>query len=165
MCSDDGRAMHSSPLRRQAHRFGRQRTQSAIEFPCYAPQQDGKSTKMTGNLANVGLHSCIDASRRPQTTTTTQDRPRRTLTPEVAVSRQMFVDIPSLILRPQAPLAPAQRTLRQVRRAATGGVCLGTRCKQSGVFQHCGAVNRRLRSPFARGKRNCHCPNLIEERS
>ncbi len=54
MCSDDGRAMHSSPLRRQAHRFGRQRTQSAIEFPCYAPQQDGKSTKMTGNLANVG---------------------------------------------------------------------------------------------------------------
>src|SRR3954451_6365342 len=35
---------------------------------------------------------------------------------------------------------------------SNGRVCLGTRCKQSGAFQHCGAVNRRLRSPFSRGK-------------
>ena len=45
VCPDEGRAMRSSPLRRQAQRFGRRHSQSPIEFPCSAPQRDGKSPK------------------------------------------------------------------------------------------------------------------------
>src|SRR3954449_4209722 len=55
MCPDEGRAMRSNPLRRQAQRFGRRHSQPPIEFPCSAPQRDGKSPKTTGNPANVGL--------------------------------------------------------------------------------------------------------------
>ena len=55
VCPDEGRAMRSSPLRRQAQRFGRRHSQPPIEFPCSAPQRDGKSPKTTGNPANVGL--------------------------------------------------------------------------------------------------------------
>ena len=54
VCPDEGRAMRSSPLRRQAQRFGRRHSQPPIEFPCSAPQRDGKSPKTTGNPANVG---------------------------------------------------------------------------------------------------------------
>jgi hypothetical protein len=54
VCPDEGRAMRSSALRRQAQRFGRRHNQPPIEFPCSAPQRDGKSPKMTGSPANVG---------------------------------------------------------------------------------------------------------------
>src|SRR3954466_14470981 len=47
--------MRSSPLRRQAQRFGRRHSQPSIEFPCSAPQRDGKFHKTTGNPANVGI--------------------------------------------------------------------------------------------------------------
>src|SRR5215213_8000432 len=54
VCPNAGRAMRSSPLRRKAHRFGRRHSQPPIEFPCSAPQRDGKSLNTTGNPANVG---------------------------------------------------------------------------------------------------------------
>ena len=44
----------SSALRRPIRRFGCRHSQPPIEFPCSAPQRDGKSPKMTGNPANVG---------------------------------------------------------------------------------------------------------------
>jgi len=43
VCPDEGREMRSSPLRRQAQRFGRRHSQPPIEFPCSAPQWDRKS--------------------------------------------------------------------------------------------------------------------------
>ena len=57
MCPDEGRAIRSSPLRRQAHRFGRRHSQSPTKFPCCAPQRDGKFPKTTGNPANVGWNA------------------------------------------------------------------------------------------------------------
>jgi hypothetical protein len=60
MCPDEGRAIRSSPLRRQAHRFGRRHSQSPTKFPCCAPQRDGKFPKTTGNPANVGLPELTD---------------------------------------------------------------------------------------------------------
>jgi hypothetical protein len=54
VCLDEGRAMRSNPLRRQAQRFGRRHSQPPIEFPCSAPQRDGKSPKTTGHPADVG---------------------------------------------------------------------------------------------------------------
>ena len=42
VCTDAGRAMRSSPLGRSAHRFGRRHSQPPIDFPCNAPQRDGK---------------------------------------------------------------------------------------------------------------------------
>jgi len=59
VCPDEGRAMRSNPLRRQAQRFGRRHSQPPIEFPCSAPQRDGKSPKMTGHPADVGLEAEI----------------------------------------------------------------------------------------------------------
>ncbi len=59
VCPDEGRAMRSSPLRRQAQRFGRRHSQPPIEFPCSAPQRDGKSPKTTGHPADVGLEAEI----------------------------------------------------------------------------------------------------------
>jgi hypothetical protein len=70
VCPDAGRAMRSSPLRRKTHRFGRRHSQPPIEFPCSAPQRDGKSPKTTGNPANVGQ----DRSRRWRTVETGPDR-------------------------------------------------------------------------------------------
>jgi hypothetical protein len=58
VCPDEGRAMRSNPLRRQAQRFGCRHSQPPIEFPCSAPQRDGKSPKTIGNPANVGSESC-----------------------------------------------------------------------------------------------------------
>jgi hypothetical protein len=55
VCPDEGRAMRSSPLRLQAQRFGCRHSQPPTEFPCSAPQRDGKSPKTTGNPANAGL--------------------------------------------------------------------------------------------------------------
>src|SRR3954454_6995166 len=48
VCPDEGRPIRSSPLRRHAQRFGRRHSQSPIEFPCSAPQRDGKSHKRPG---------------------------------------------------------------------------------------------------------------------
>jgi hypothetical protein len=45
---------------------------------------------------------------------------------EVAVPRQMFADILSLIARLRAPPEPARRAAGQVRRAIRGELCLGT---------------------------------------
>src|SRR3954454_12933866 len=59
VCLDEGRAMRSSPLRRQAQRFGRRHSQPSIEFPCSAPQRDGKFHKTTGNPANVGSNPIV----------------------------------------------------------------------------------------------------------
>ena len=56
VCPDEGRAMRSSPLRRQAQRFGRRHSQPPIEFPCSAPQRSGKSPKMPGNLGECRLN-------------------------------------------------------------------------------------------------------------
>jgi len=47
-------------------------------------------------------------------------------TAEVAVPRQMFADILSLIARLRAPPAPARRAAGQVRRAIRGELCPGT---------------------------------------
>jgi hypothetical protein len=43
VCPNEGRAMRSSPLRRQAQRFGSRYSQPPIKFPCSAPLRDGKS--------------------------------------------------------------------------------------------------------------------------
>ena len=51
---DEGPAMHYRPSRRLIRRFGCRHGQPSIEFPCSAPQRDGKSPKTTGNPANVG---------------------------------------------------------------------------------------------------------------
>jgi hypothetical protein len=56
VCPDEGRAMRSSPLWRQAQRFGRRHSQPPIDFPCSAPQRDGNSSKTIGNPANVGWY-------------------------------------------------------------------------------------------------------------
>src|SRR3954469_22779449 len=61
-CPDEGRAMRSSPLRLQAQRFGCRHSQPPIEFPCSAPQRDGKSPKMTGHPADVDLKALSDFS-------------------------------------------------------------------------------------------------------
>ena len=42
VCLDHGQAMRSSPLQQQAQRFDRRPSQLPIEFPCSAPQHDGK---------------------------------------------------------------------------------------------------------------------------
>ena len=56
--------MRSNPLRRQAQRFGRRHSQPPIEFPCYAPQRDGKSPKMTGHPSGgCRLQSSTDPLR------------------------------------------------------------------------------------------------------
>jgi hypothetical protein len=54
VCPDEGREMRSSALPWQAQRFGRRHGQPPIEFPCGAPQRDGKLPKTAGNPANVG---------------------------------------------------------------------------------------------------------------
>jgi len=45
VCPDKGRAMRASPLQRQAQRFACRHSQPPIEFPCSAPQRDGKFPK------------------------------------------------------------------------------------------------------------------------
>ena len=60
-----GRAMRSSLLRLQAQRFGRRHSQSPIEFPCSAPQREGKFPKTTGNPANVGYYHRKTMTRLP----------------------------------------------------------------------------------------------------
>src|SRR3954449_402357 len=53
VCPDEGRAMRSSPLRRQARRFGRGHNLPPVDFRCSAPQRDGKSPKPNSNPASV----------------------------------------------------------------------------------------------------------------
>jgi hypothetical protein len=65
VCSDEGRAVRSSPLQRQAQRFGRGHNLPPVNFRCSAPQRDQKSPKPNSNPVNVGL-AAVTISHQPK---------------------------------------------------------------------------------------------------
>jgi hypothetical protein len=83
---------------------------------------------------------------------------------EIAVPRQMFVDILSLIARLRAPLCASMREQRdQMRQAATAKVCLDL--AKSGRFTVAVLSNAGLNRPLLALSTICRCPSRSKERS